>query len=138
MLRCTSTISNITTLMGCMPTTLTCRATSREPSLNTGTFCTTRGTIIKNFLIKLWTHPCLNSFSQELKILSRPDGFMLYDQLGLDFFSTSELLNLILKIRLLIRARPNFYRNSDNPNVSLGNVDCSLYTRPIALKDDYR
>ena len=26
---------------------------------------------------------------------------------------------------------------SDNPNVSPGNVDCSLYTRRIALKDDY-
>ena len=26
---------------------------------------------------------------------------------------------------------------SDNPNVSLGTVDCSLYTRRIALKDDY-
>ena len=26
---------------------------------------------------------------------------------------------------------------SDNPNVSLGIVDCSLYTRNIALKDDY-
>ena len=26
---------------------------------------------------------------------------------------------------------------SDNPNVSLGIVDCSLYTRCIALKDDY-
>ena len=26
---------------------------------------------------------------------------------------------------------------SDIPNVSLGNVDCSLYTRRIALKDDY-
>ena len=26
---------------------------------------------------------------------------------------------------------------SDNPNVSLVNVDCSLYTRRIALKDDY-
>ena len=26
---------------------------------------------------------------------------------------------------------------SDNPNVSLEIVDCSLYTRPIALKDDY-
>ena len=25
----------------------------------------------------------------------------------------------------------------DNPNVGLGIVDCSLYTRPIALKDDY-
>ena len=27
--------------------------------------------------------------------------------------------------------------NSDNPNVSLGIVDCSLYTRRIALKNDY-
>ena len=26
---------------------------------------------------------------------------------------------------------------SNNPNVSLGIVDCSPYTRPIALKDDY-
>ena len=43
-----------------------------------------------------------------------------------------------MKIRLrLIRARPNFYVISDNPNVSLGIVDCSLYTRRTALKDDY-
>ena len=43
-----------------------------------------------------------------------------------------------MKIRLrLIRARPNFYMISDNPNVSLGIVDCSLYTRRISLKDDY-
>ena len=44
-----------------------------------------------------------------------------------------------MEIRLrLIRARPNFYKSSDKPNVSLGIVDCSLYTRRIALKDDYR
>ena len=43
-----------------------------------------------------------------------------------------------MKIRLrLIRARPNFYMISDNLNVSLGIVNCSLYTRRIALKDDY-
>ena len=43
-----------------------------------------------------------------------------------------------MKVRLrLIRARPSFYMISDNPNVSLGIVDCSLYTRRIALKDDY-
>ena len=43
-----------------------------------------------------------------------------------------------MKIRLhLIRARPNFYMISDNPNVSLGFADCSLYTHRIALKDDY-
>ena len=43
-----------------------------------------------------------------------------------------------MKIRLrLIRARPNFSKISDNPNVSLGIVDCSLHTRRIALKDDH-
>ena len=41
-----------------------------------------------------------------------------------------------MKIRLrLIRARPIFYMNSDNPSVSLGIVAFSLYTRRIALKD---
>ena len=73
-----------------------------------------------------------------MKLLSRPDGFMLYGKLGIDFLSTSELLypNMIIRLRL-IRARRNFYMISDNPNVSLGIVDCSLYTRRIALKDDY-
>ena len=43
-----------------------------------------------------------------------------------------------MKIRLgLIRARPNFYRVSDNPNVSLAVVDCSPNTRLNALNDDY-
>ena len=77
-------------------------------------------------------------FTRRMKMPSRPDGLMLYGKLGVDFFSTSELLYPNMKIRLrLIRARPNFYIISDNPNVSLGIVDCSLYTRRIALKDDY-
>ena len=77
-------------------------------------------------------------FTRRKKLLSRPDGFMLYGKLGIDFFSTSELLypNMIVRLSL-IRARPNVYMISDNPNVSLGIVDCSLYTRRIALKDDY-
>ena len=79
--------------------------------------------------------PC---FTRRMKLLSRPDGFMLYGKLRIDFFLTSELLYPNMTIRLrLIRARPNFYMISDNPNVSLGIVDCSLYTRRIALKDDY-
>ena len=77
-------------------------------------------------------------FTRRMKLLRRPDGFMLYGKLGNDFFSTSELLYPNMKIRLrLIRATPSFYMISDNPNVSLGIVDCSLYTRCIALKDDY-
>ena len=63
---------------------------------------------------------------------------MLYDKLGIDFFSTSEVLYPNMKNRLrLIRARPYFYMIGDNPNVSVGIVDCSLYTCRIALKDDY-
>ena len=77
-------------------------------------------------------------FRRRMKMLSRPDGFMLYGKLGVEFFSTSELLYPNMKIRRrLIRARPNFCMISDNPNVSLGIVVCSLKTRRIALKDDY-
>ena len=73
-----------------------------------------------------------------MKLLSRPDGFMLYGKLGTDFFPSSELLYPNMKIILrLISARPNFYTISVNPNVSLGIVDCSIYTCRIALKDDY-
>ena len=77
-------------------------------------------------------------FTRRMKLLSRSDSFMLYGILGIDFFSTFELLYPNMTIRLrLIRARPNFYMISDNRNVSLGIVDCSLYTRRIALKDNY-
>ena len=64
---------------------------------------------------------------------------MLYGKLRIDFLSTSDWLYPNMKTRLrLIGARPNFYMISDNPNVSLGIVDCSLYTRRFALNDDYR
>ena len=77
-------------------------------------------------------------FTRRMKMLSRPDCFILYGKLGVEFFSTFEVLYPDMKIRLqLIRARPNFYMISDNPNVGLGIVDCLLYTRCIALKDDY-
>ena len=73
-----------------------------------------------------------------MEFLSRPDGLMLYDKLGFEFFSTSELLYPNMKIRpRIIIARPNFYMISENPNVSFGIIDCSIYTRRIALKDEY-
>ena len=76
-------------------------------------------------------------FTRRVKMLSRPDGLMLYGKSGIDLFSTSELLYPNMKITLrLIRARHNFYMITDNPNVSFGIVDCSLYTRRITLKDD--
>ena len=43
-----------------------------------------------------------------------------------------------MKVRIrLFRARPKFYMITDNPNVTHGFVDCSLYTRCIGLKVDY-
>ena len=77
-------------------------------------------------------------FTRRMKLLSRPDRFMLYRNLGINFFSTSELPYPNMKIRLqVIRAGPSFYMISDNPDVSLGIVDCSLHTRRFALKDNY-
>ena len=71
-------------------------------------------------------------------MLSRPDGFVLYGKLGLEFSSTSKLLQLKMNVRLrLIRPRPNSYMISGNPNVSLGIVDCSLHPRRIGTMDDY-
>ena len=77
-------------------------------------------------------------FHKDKKMLSRPVGFILYGKLGVDFFSTSELVHPITNVRLrLIKPRPKFFMISDNPNVSLGIVDCSLYVRRIPLKEDY-
>ena len=126
MLKCESTISKFTTVMDCMCTNRIFPKTSREPSLDTREFCTARGTTMKNFLIKLRKRFCLNLFfTRRMKLLSRPDDFMLYGKLGVDFFSTSELLYPNMKIMLrLIGARHIFYMISDNPNVGLGIVDC--------------
>ena len=64
---------------------------------------------------------------------------MMYGKLGIDIYSTSELLVPNMKFMLcLTTVRPNFYRVSDNPNFSLASVDCLLYTRRNALKDDYQ
>ena len=63
---------------------------------------------------------------------------MLYGKLGFDFPTTSEFLYPNMKVRIrLIPARPIFYMISKNRNVSLGFVDCSLYTRRVMLKEDY-
>ena len=63
---------------------------------------------------------------------------MFYGNLGIDFLTTSELLYANLKVRIrLFRARPKFYMMSENPNISFGIVDWSLYTRRVMLKEDY-
>ena len=93
----------------------------------------------EQFLDELMEAPLSEPFStRKMKMLSRPYGFMLYGKLGVEFFFTSELFHRNMKNRLrLITTRPNFYMISDNPSGSLGFVDFSIYTRRIALKDDY-
>ena len=77
-------------------------------------------------------------FTRRVKMLSRPEGFILSGKLGVAFFSGFELLFTVTKVRLqLIRAGSSFYMISYNPNIGFRIVDCSLYTRRIALKDDY-
>ena len=76
-------------------------------------------------------------FTRRMKFYSGTVGFMLYGKLGIDFLTTSEILYRNMKVRIrLLRARPNFYMITENPNVSLGIVDCSLYTRRVMLKED--
>ena len=74
-------------------------------------------------------------FTRRMKLYSRPDSFIMYGKLDIDFLTNSELLYPNMKIRTrLIRARPNFYMINENPNVSSGILDCSLYTRRVMLK----
>ena len=62
--------------------------------------------------------------------------FSLYGRLAIDLFTWEKLLLPNTKVRTkLIRARPNFYMLSDNPNVSLKIVDCSLFTRRILVAE---
>ena len=85
-----------------------------------------------------WERSCLNLFHEENEMLSGPLGFVLHGKLGIDFFSTSELIYPSMKKRIpLIKVIANFYMISDNPKVSLGVVDCLFYTRRFALNDDY-
>ena len=67
-------------------TKFTFRITSREPFLNKREFCTAKGTTMKIYgrsygIAFVWTF-----FSKRrMKMLSRPDGFMLYGKLLLTF-----------------------------------------------------
>ena len=78
-------------------------------------------------------------FTNDMKMPNRPDGFILYCNLAVDFFSSSKRLYTNMKNRLrLIGARPKFCMTFDNLNVSLRFVECSLYTHRIAFKYDCR
>ena len=136
MLRCTSTIGKITLQMDPIIKALTFTTTPRESSLNTREFSSATCKLMKKCLMRLWKHNWVKHFYKENKRLFRSDRFLFYGKLGVDFFSTSELLYPIMKVRLrLIRAQPNFQMISCNPSLKVGIVDCSSYTRRIALKE---
>ena len=79
--------------------------------------------------------PLCGPFSKRrMKMLSRPHGFILYGQLGVDLsISKFPYPNMQTSVRL-IRARLIFLLISDNPNACVGIVDCSLYTRRFFSK----
>ena len=129
MLKTTSTISTFTIPMDSMHTSLKLQTILSQPSLNTREYCIVKPMTMNRILRIILTPYLIPFFRRRMKLLSRPDGLMLYGKLGSDLFSTSEVLYPNMKIRLrLIRARPIFYMINDNPNFSLGILDYSLYT----------
>ena len=137
-MKCTSTNSKLTTLTYCMHTSLTFPSFSRVHLWIQKSFAL-RGVRLWGKSKWIFRSAFIWTFStRRMKIPSRPDGFISYGKLGVVFFSTSELVYPNMKVRWrLITARLNFYLFRDNPNVNLGIVDCSIYTRRIAMKDDY-
>ena len=123
-----------------MRTNLTFPAASRDRFLSKREFCMAKGMTMKHSLMLLWRHRCLIHFLQEeWKCLV--DLMASCCMLNWVFTFSPPLKPIaypVTKIRLwIIRARPNFYIISDNPNVSLGSVGYSFYTHRFALKDDY-
>ena len=73
-------------------------------------------------------------FTDRAKSLGTGITFPLYRRLAINLFTCEKLLLPSTKVRIK-RARPNFYMLSDNPNVSLTIVDCSLFTRRILVAE---
>ena len=88
-------------------------------------------TVLKIFLKHL---KCI--FTDRAKSLGTVITLSLYGRLGIDLFTCEKLLLPNTKFRIkLIRARPNFYLLSHNPNVSLKDVDCSLFPTKILVAE---
>ena len=71
----------------------------------------------------------LQPFTDRANSLGSGITFSLFRRLAIKLFTCEKLLlpNTIVRIKL-IRANSNFYLLSDEPNVSLKIVDCSLFT----------
>ena len=139
MLKYTSTISMITNLIDCT------RKSLAFSNILKRAICEYKGALpCEVFVYKACpdeimdaplSEPC---FTMRRKMLSRPDGFMLYHKLGVYVFSIFEKLYPHMEIRVrVIRARPKHYTIIDNPNINFWIDDCSLYTRRNVLRDDY-
>ena len=75
-------------------------------------------------------------FTDRANSLRSETTFSLYGRLAIDLFTCEKLLLAKTKVQIkLIRARPKFYMLSDNPNVKLKLVDCSLFTRRILVAE---
>ena len=123
-----------------MSTNLQFPATPKERFPNTTRFCTTKCKTMDTYLMILCRHSCLiHFFTRRRTTLSRPDGFMLYGNFGVDLFSTSELLCPHMKLRVqLSRAEANLNIFREKIKVSFRIVVWSLYIRRVALSDDYQ
>ena len=78
----------------------------------------------------------MHPFTDRAKSLGTGITFSLYGRLAIDLFICEKLLQQNTKVRIkLVRAGPNFSMLSDNPNVSLKIVDCSLFTRRILVAE---
>ena len=78
----------------------------------------------------------MHPFTDRANSLGSGIIFSLYGRIAIDLFTCEILLLPITKFRIkLNRARPNFYMLSDNPNVNLKIVDCSLFTRRILVAE---
>ena len=78
----------------------------------------------------------MHPFTDRANSLATVITFSLYGRLVIDLFTCEKMLLPNTKVRFkLVRARPNFYRLSDNPNVSLKIVDCLLFTRRLLVTE---
>ena len=105
MLECTSTVSIFTYQMDSMRTNLYFNnfkgAISEQKEVLPG-----KGHDYEDFVDEIMESSLSEPFfTRRMKMLSRPDSFMLYDELGVDFFSISVSLYPDKKNRLrLVRA----------------------------------
>ena len=84
----------------------------------------------------------MNPFTDKANSLGSGITFSLYGRLVIDLFTCEKILLPKTIVRnKLIQATPNLFTCSlitDNPNVSLKIVDCSLFTRRILLAEPYQ